>query len=35
MLETPESFTLPEDLRASVAGRRVFITGSGKNHGLG
>ena len=31
----PRPFTLPADIAATVAGRRVFITGSGKHHGLG
>lgn len=35
MTTTPDAFALPDSLRAAVAGRRVFITGSGKHHGLG
>ncbi len=31
----PRPFQLPENLAAAVAGKRVFITGSGKHHGLG
>ncbi len=31
----PTPFKLPADLAGAVAGRRVFITGSGKHHGLG
>lgn len=31
----PRPFALPPNLASAVAGRRVFITGSGKHHGLG
>ncbi len=35
MPPTPDQFALSDDLKSAVAGRRVFITGSGKHHGLG
>lgn len=31
----PRPFKLPSEIASAVAGRRVFITGSGKHHGLG
>lgn len=31
----PRPFTLHPDLASAVAGKRVFVTGSGKHHGLG
>ncbi|MFO0744188.1 MAG: SDR family oxidoreductase [Myxococcota bacterium] len=31
----PSGFKLPADIAGAVAGRRVFITGSGKHYGLG